>query len=188
MSITSSISTGTISCITGPMFSGKTTRFLNLLSNYPEKEVILFKPSIDNRYKKEQICTHNGICRPALVISDEVDILTHSKNFSIIGIDEVQFFNRNLLDIINILKAEGKHIYLSGLEKDSNYETFGILESLSSISDNYSILSGTCDTCNNPSTHTFRINNVEGQVLVGEKDAYTALCKKCYDKKIHDKK
>lgn len=179
---------GILICITGPMFSGKTTKLLEILGTLDEEKTIVIKPRIDNRYKIDEVCTHSGKSIPAISLETIDDGRELFKRNDIIAIDEVQFFGEEIIEIVIEQIKNKKKIILAGLEKDYLHEKFGALEDLEEISSEYYRLTGHCQECNNRSTHTFRIQRNSSQVLVGDVKEYEALCKECYENKMNYEK
>lgn len=182
-----SITSGKLTCITGPMFSGKTSKLLELIKAN-KRDVLVIKPALDTRYHSGHICTHTGeklLATPLRSLKDGEKLLA---SYDVVAIDEVQFFGMEVKQTLLELKKQGKEIILSGLEKDYLHSAFGVLLSLEKHSDFYIRLKGKCNSCNNESTHTFRKQVEVKQVSIGASNEYKALCEACYEKEMNYEK
>lgn len=181
---------GFIFLITGPMFSGKTTAFINILNLIKIKtdyKIQVFKPVIDTRYAKNKVINHNKI-------SIDCQNITTSSRFSeqinkdtkIVAIDEIQFLDEGIISHLEKLRDEGKIIILTGLNLDFKRESFNLMPELLSIADYIEKLSSICAVCGNPATLTQRIVNGEPAhyrdeiILIGESDYYESRCRDCH--------
>ena len=109
---------GWIECICGSMFSGKSEELLRRIKRgvIAKQKVLLFKPSIDNRYDENRVSTHNGNSYDSISIEKSSDILNFVKDtkYDIIGIDEIQFFDNDIVKIINKLADDGIRVIVAG--------------------------------------------------------------------------
>ena len=119
---------GWIECICGSMFSGKSEELLRRIKRgvIAKQKVLLFKPSIDNRYDENRVSTHNGNSYDSISIEKSSDILNFVKDtkYDIIGIDEIQFFDNDIVKIINKLADDGIRVIVAGLDMDFKAEPF----------------------------------------------------------------
>ena len=176
--------TGWVEIICGPMFSGKTEELIRRLKRALIANNILkiFKPVIDNRYSDTHIVSHNNTSIESELIHSSNEILNKSKNADVIGIDEVQFFDDDIIKIVNDLANDGKRVIIAGLDKDYLSKPFGPVSKLLSHAEFITKLNAICITCGDKAFFTKRISNEEKQLLVGEKDKYEALCRHCFNK------
>jgi thymidine kinase len=187
---------GILTTIVGPMFSGKTTELLRLMDRelIAKRSSILFKPNIDNRYSKEEVVNHNGIGRKALIACCSKDILNKvlelekTEKIENIFIDEVQFFDSGITDVIKKINDLGIDIYTCGLNQTFKGEPFPFKDGekdigyLMAISDYVISIDAVCNECGNKATKTYRKGNEEETVIVGGQDLYQARCKNCWNK------
>ena len=175
---------GNIETICGPMFSGKTEELIRRLkrSIIAKNKVIVFKPKIDNRYSDDLIVSHNNNSIQSITITDENEISEKSKNFDIIGIDEIQFFNKKIIKVCITLANQGKRVIVSGLDKDFNGIPFGIMPDILCESEYISKLNAICNICGDYAFFTRRISKDKKQILLGELDKYEANCRSCFFK------
>tara|TARA_B110000438_G_scaffold107661_1_gene105793 strand:- start:299 stop:844 length:546 start_codon:yes stop_codon:yes gene_type:complete len=176
---------GVIEVICGPMFSGKTEELLRRLkrSIIAKNKVAVFKPKIDNRYSDEFVVSHNNNSIKSITIDHSKEILELSTDISIIGIDEIQFFDTDIIKICIELANEGKRIIVSGLDKDFQGRPFGIMPNLMCEAELVTKLTAICNQCGDYAAFTKRISDSKDQVLLGETDIYEANCRGCFYKK-----
>ena len=138
---------GWIECITGSMFSGKSEELIRRLRRgiYAKQKVIVFKPAIDDRYHKEKVVSHNGNAIEAINISTAREILNHDiSHADVIGIDEVQFFDENIVSIIQQLADQGHRVIVAGLDMDFKGEPFEPMPELLALSEHVTKLQAVC--------------------------------------------
>ncbi|AXV41873.1 thymidine kinase [Staphylococcus warneri] len=177
---------GWIECITGSMFSGKSEELIRRLRRgiYAKQKVIVFKPAIDDRYHKEKVVSHNGNAIEAINISTAREILNHDiSHADVIGIDEVQFFDENIVSIIQQLADQGHRVIVAGLDMDFKGEPFEPMPELLALSEHVTKLQAVCAVCGGPSSRTQRL--IDGQpakaddpiILVGANESYEPRCR-----------
>lgn len=181
---------GWIEVICGCMFAGKTEeliRRINVLS-YARKNILVFKPKIDDRYSTTEIASHAGSKVPCIVISEAKEILNHvNYDTDVVAIDEVQFFDEDVVDISEYLADSGLRVMVAGLDKDFRGEPFGVLPDLLTRAEFVTKLTAVCAKCGAPATRTQRIINGKPAsfndpiVLVGAKEAYEPRCRHCHE-------
>lgn len=181
---------GWIEVICGCMFAGKTEeliRRINVLS-YARKNILVFKPKIDDRYSTTEIASHAGSKVPCIVISEAKEILNHvNYDTDVVAIDEVQFFDEDVVEICEYLADSGLRVMVAGLDKDFRGEPFGVLPDLLTRAEFVTKLTAVCAKCGAPATRTQRIINGKPAsfndpiVLVGAKEAYEPRCRHCHE-------
>ena len=181
---------GWIEVICGCMFAGKTEeliRRINVLS-YARKNILVFKPKIDDRYSTTEIASHAGSKVPCIVISEAKEILNHvNYDTDVVAIDEVQFFDEDVVDICEYLADSGLRVMVAGLDKDFRGEPFGVLPDLLTRAEFVTKLTAVCAKCGAPATRTQRIINGKPAsfndpiVLVGAKETYEPRCRHCHE-------
>lgn len=187
------IDSGYLELIVGPMFSGKTTKLIEIYNEKCEKfgkeKCLAINYALDKRYSNEEkIVSHDHLSIDCYSIHDLADFLDEKKtqdiilNSEYIFINEAQFFP-NLLHLILFIKtALKKHIILCGLDLDFKREKFGELMDLVPYVNKFHKLTGKCNTkeCCYPSEFSHRIVKFNNQLLIGN-DCYLPLCKQCYE-------
>lgn len=181
---------GWIEIICGCMFAGKTEeliRRINVLS-YAKKNIMVFKPKIDNRYSEGEIVSHAGARIPCVVIEDAKDVLKHiEEDTEVVAIDEVQFFDRDIIDVCEYLADKGLRVMCAGLDKDFRGEPFSVVPELLTRAEFVTKLTAVCAKCGAPATRTQRLLNGEPApfdqeiVLIGADDHYEPRCRHCHE-------
>ena len=168
---------GWIEVISGCMFAGKTEeliRRINVLS-YAKKNIIVFKPKIDNRYSDSEIVSHSGAKVPCLVVEKAQDILKKIEaDTEVVAIDEVQFFDKDIVEVCEYL------------DKDFRGESFGVMPELLTRAEFVTKLTAVCAKCGAPATRTQRLVNGKPAgfedpiVMVGADESYEPRCRHCH--------
>ena len=173
-----------IEIITGCMFSGKTEELIKRINKSASNgfKTLLFKPEIDKRYHPEFIVSHNGTAIESKVISHSKEILNHITNIEIVGIDEAQFFDNEIVDVCRHLASKNLRVILTGLNNDFNNNPFGPMPGLMAISNAITLLHASCAKCGNQAFYTFKKSNSETLIEIGKNDMYEPRCKSCYKK------
>ncbi len=173
---------GIIEIICGSMFSGKTEELIRRLkrATIAKNKVIVFKPKIDNRYSNDLVVSHNKNTIKSISINNVQDMMELSKEINIIGIDEIQFFDKKIIKVCIELANQGKRVIASGLDKDFEGKPFGIVPELLCEAEHVTKLSAICNQCGEYAYFTNRITNDKTQIVLGETDKYEANCRKCY--------
>lgn len=174
--------TGWIEVIAGCMFSGKTEELIRRLrrAKIARQNVMIFKPKIDNRYSTNEIVSHSEQSLPSVIVESANDILNLSGHAQVIGIDEAQFFDNELVDVCNTLAGNGKRIIIAGLDQDYRGIPFEPMPQLLAIAEYITKTLAICVVCGNPADKTQRKVVSEDRVLVGAADSYEARCRKCH--------
>ena len=182
---------GWIECICGSMFSGKSEELLRRIKRgvIAKQKVLLFKPSIDNRYDENRVSTHNGNSYDSISIEKSSDILNFVKdtNYDIIGIDEIQFFDNDIVKIINKLADDGIRVIVAGLDMDFKAEPFHPMPEIMAISEMVTKLHAVCNKCGKEASRSQRLINGKPAkyddpiVVIGASEAYEARCRHCHE-------
>ena len=180
---------GWIEVISGCMFAGKTEeliRRINVLS-YAKKNIIVFKPKIDNRYSDSEIVSHSGAKVPCLVVEKAQDILKKIEaDTEVVAIDEVQFFDKDIVEVCEYLADKGIRVMVAGLDKDFRGESFGVMPELLTRAEFVTKLTAVCAKCGAPATRTQRLVNGKPAgfedpiVMVGADESYEPRCRHCH--------
>ena len=180
---------GWIEVISGCMFAGKTEeliRRINVLS-YAKKNIIVFKPKIDNSYSDSVIVSHSGAKVPCLVVEKAQDILKKIEaDTEVVAIDEVQFFDKDIVEVCEYLADKGIRVMVAGLDKDFRGESFGVMPELLTRAEFVTKLTAVCAKCGAPATRTQRLVNGKPAgfedpiVMVGADESYEPRCRHCH--------
>jgi len=174
--------TGWIEVITGCMFSGKTEELIRRLrrAQIAKQKVLIIKPAIDNRYSENNIVSHNTQSLPSVVLDNSSAIRDLAKDAQVIGIDEVQFFDGDILSICKELASDGKRVIVAGLDQDYTGKPFEPLPQFLCEAEYITKTLAICVVCGNPADRTQRTTVSKEKVLVGAADYYEARCRKCH--------
>ena len=142
--------------------------------------VIVFKPFIDSRYSTKEIVSHNNIKIESHSLKSSMEIKSYSLDFDVIGIDEAQFFDKDILKVCQQLAFNGKRVLIAGLDKDYRGLPFGSMPQLMCEADYLDKLRAICVKCSRAASFTKRISKEVDQVVIGELDKYEARCRKCF--------
>jgi thymidine kinase len=181
---------GQIELICGSMFSGKTEELIRRLRRalIAKQQVQVFKPIIDNRYHVERVTSHNGLDFDAQPVPTAQDILAAlDPETTVVAIDEVQFFDQDVIDVCEQLAEAGKRVICAGLDMDFRGVPFGPIPNLLARAELVDKLHAICVVCGEPASRTQRL--IEGQpaafddpiVLVGAAEVYEARCRQCHE-------
>lgn len=175
-----------IEVICGPMFCGKTEELIRRLRRavIAKNKVQVFKPIIDDRYVMERVHSHGGIEIDALPIDKIGDLYQFlAPGTTVIGIDEAQFFDDSIVEIVDRLSADGIRVILTGLDMDFRGIPFGVMPTLIAKAERVDKLTAICMVCGKPATRTQRIVNGKPAdmddpvVIVGADEMYEARCR-----------
>ncbi len=178
--------TGWIEVICGPMFSGKSEELIRRLrrAEIAKLKVAIFKPQIDDRYATSHIVSHSAQRLPSISVSSTAEILQNAQDAQVIGIDEAQFFDVDLVDVCQELADQGKRVIVAGLDQDYRGKPFEPIPQLLAIAEYISKTLAICVQCGNPASRTQRLSNDAERVIVGAADIYEARCRFCHQ--VHD--
>jgi thymidine kinase len=180
---------GRIELICGSMFSGKTEEMIRRLRRavIARQEVQAFKPAIDQRYHVEKVTSHNGLHFEAQPVSVARDILERiTPETDVVAIDEVQFFDEDIVEVCEALAQDGKRVICAGLDMDFRGVPFGPIPALMARAEEVDKLHAICVVCGREASRTQRL--IEGHpaafddpvVLVGASEVYEARCRQCH--------
>ena len=174
---------GRVEVICGSMFSGKTEELIRRMkrAQFARQRVEIFKPSIDTRYDVVNVVTHEGVSIPSTPVDNSASIVLLSSNCDVVGIDEAQFFDDNIVDVCNELANRGVRVIVAGLDLDYTGSPFGPMPALCAIADEVSKVHAICVKCGALAYVSHRtIRGNTNQVMLGEKEEYEPLCRECY--------
>lgn len=173
---------GWIEVICGSMFSGKTEELIRRLkrAKIANLKVEIFKPTIDTRYDETQVVSHDANAIQSTPIDNSQKILLLAEGVDVVGIDEAQFFDDEIMHVCEILALRGTRVICAGLDMDYLGKPFGQMPYLLSIADYITKLHAICVKCGNIANISYRKMNEGPQVLLGEKETYEPRCRKCY--------
>ena len=181
--INQSHASGWIEVIAGSMFSGKSEELIRRLrrARIARLKVQVFKPRIDTRYSHDHIVSHSEMRHESGVVSSAAEIIAEVRpETEVVGIDEGQFFDSELVAVVNELARRGVRVIVAGLDQDYTGKPFGPMPELLAVAEYITKTHAICVRCGQPANYSQRIVQVDGQVVVGASDAYEARCRRCF--------
>ncbi|MEN8117281.1 MAG: thymidine kinase [Bacteroidota bacterium] len=182
--INSQKKTGTIEVVAGSMFSGKTEELIRRLkrAKIAKQRVEIYKPVVDVRYSEDEVVSHDENSIRSTPVENSANILLLSGDVDVIGIDEAQFFDNGLIDVVIKLANLGIRVIVAGLDMDFKGIPFGPIPGLMAVADHVTKVHAICVRCGSIAQFSHRMSEKEQVVLLGEKDIYEPLCRSCYNK------
>jgi len=173
---------GWIEVICGSMFSGKTEELIRRLkrARIAALKTEIFKPSMDTRYDRRDIVSHDERAIPSTPIGNSQEILLFSQGMDVVGIDEAQFFDAELPFVCDQLALKGIRVIVAGLDMDFLGKPFGTMPALLAKADYITKLHAICVCCGHIASYSYRKVPAKDQLLLGEADLYEPRCRKCY--------
>jgi len=177
---------GSIEVVCGSMFSGKTDELIRRLirATIAKQKVQVFKPAIDIRYAVEKVTSHAGSDFDATPIEKSSEILSKvEKDTTVVGIDEAQFFDPEIVDVAEALASRGIRVLVAGLDMDFRGEPFGPMPIFMSMAEHVDKLHAICMVCGDEASRTQRLVNGKPAryddpvVIVGASELYEARCR-----------
>jgi thymidine kinase len=164
------------------MFSGKTEELIRRLNRarIAKQKVEIFKPAIDTRYDEEDVVSHDSNAVKSNPVQNASQILFYAEEFEVVGIDEAQFFDDELINVCNELANRGKRVIVAGLDMDFTGKPFGPIPQLMATAEYVTKVHAICIRCGNLANYSHRTTQEDKLVLLGETDAYEPLCRKCF--------
>ncbi len=181
---------GSVEVICGSMFCGKTEELIRRLrrARIAKQKVQVFKPMIDNRYNHSKVTSHSGIDVDALPVQTSEEILAAlDADTTVVGVDEVQFFDDGIVEVVEQLAEQGKRVIVTGLDMDFRGEPFGCMPQLIARAERVEKLQAICMVCGEAASRTQRL--VDGKpahynepiVVVGAQEMYEARCRQHHE-------
>ena len=177
---------GWVEVVCGSMFSGKSEELIRRVrrAQFAKQKIVVFKPKIDDRYSKESVVSHNGTTFTAIPVSSSNEMFQFiDAEVDLIAIDEVQFFDQEVVKVIQRLADEGYRVIAAGLDQDFRGEPFGQMPELMAIAEQVTKLQAVCAVCGSPASRTQRLINGKPAsyhdpvIMVGAAEAYEARCR-----------
>ena len=170
---------GRIEVITGCMFSGKTEELIKRVTQAKEEEnksVIVFKPIQDTRYLEDIVRSHSQLELPCVTVDLADEIFDELNGEEVIGIDEGQFFDPEIIGICSLLSRRGHRVIIAGLDLDSKGKPFGPIPELMAIAEEVVKKAAICTVCGAPAYRTQRTSTEEERIVIGAEDKYEPRC------------
>lgn len=174
---------GSIEVICGSMFSGKTEELIRRLkrAKFANQKVEIYKPAIDVRYSDDQVVSHDSHSIPSTPIDSPASMLLLSSDVEVVGIDEAQFFDETIVEVVQKLADRGIRVIIAGLDMDFAGKPFGPMPALMAVAEDVQKVHAICVKCGSPAQFSHRLSKSNSLVELGEKDIYEPLCRHCYN-------
>lgn len=173
---------GWIEVVVGSMFSGKTEELIRRLNRarIAKQKVEIFKPEIDKRYDDVNVVSHNENSIRSIPVQSASQILMYIEGMDVVGIDEAQFLDADLPAVCNYIANQGIRVIVAGLDMDFQGKPFGPIPALMATAEYVTKVHAICMRCGDLAHYSHRTIASEKLVVLGEKDSYEPLCRKCY--------
>ena len=174
---------GWIEVIVGSMYSGKTEELIRRLrrAQIARQRVQLFKPRIDDRYATDEIVSHSDMKMPSMVVASSKEILERvDDRTEVVGIDEGQFFDPGVVQVVNTLADRGLRVIVAGLDQDFTGRPFEPMPQILAVAEYVDKTLAICMQCGAPANRTQRLTGSTDRVVVGGAQDYEARCRRCF--------
>lgn len=175
---------GWIEVICGSMFSGKTEELIRRLrrAQIAKLSVEIFKPAADVRYGEEEIVSHNSTRIPSTPVDSSSAILLMAEGVDVVGVDEAQFFDEGIVDVINELANRGSRVIVAGLDMDFQGRPFGPMPYVMAVAEYVTKVHAICAHTGELANYSNRKSANENQFFLGEKEAYEPVSRAVFNK------
>ena len=180
---------GSIEVICGSMFSGKTEELIRRMkrAQFAKQKVEIYKPCIDVRYSEDKVVSHDAHSIPSIPIDSPQKMLEMSNDVEVVGIDEAQFFDESIVEVVQSLANRGVRVIIAGLDTDFLGKPFGPMPALMAVAEDIQKVHAICVRCGSPANHSHRLSKSDELVVLGETDIYEPLCRHCYNEAVKAK-
>ena len=174
---------GWIEVICGSMFSGKTEELIRRLrrARIARQRIEIFKPSMETRYSENEVVSHDENVMHSTAVDSAQHILRLAGDADVIGIDEAQFFDLDLVEVCDKLARTGKRVIVTGLDQDYMGRPFEPVPQLMAIAEHVTKLHAICVVCGAAANHSQRISVSEKRVMIGADESYEPRCRQCFE-------
>src|SRR5215203_7026939 len=175
---------GWVEVIAGSMFSGKSEELIRRLrrAKIARQKVQVFKPELDSRFSGNQIVSHSEMRHDSANSRSAEEILAKvDPDTEVVGIDEGQFFDNDLVNVANTLARRGVRVIIAGLDQDYLGKPWEPMPQLLAVAEYITKTRAICMVCGNPANHTQRLVQSSDRVLLGAMGTYEARCRRCFD-------
>jgi len=173
---------GWVEVICGCMFSGKTEELIRRLkrAQIAGQRVEIFKPNTDIRYDERDIVSHDASRIRSTPVEHPTNILLYASGMDVVGIDEAQFFDDGIIDVVTELARQNVRVIITGLDMDYTGKPFGPIPALLAQAEYITKLHAICMRCGEIANYSYRKAKIDDRILLGEKDVYEPRCRNCF--------
>jgi thymidine kinase len=180
---------GWLEVICGPMFSGKSEEMIRRLrrAEIAGQRIVIFKPCIEDRYDASDIVSHAGIRMRGVPVAGVAELVERARGLEVVGIDEIQFFEPEIVAAALALADAGLRVVAAGLDQDFRRQAFGVMPELLAHAEFVDKLQAVCHRCGGPATTTQRLMDgapapyAGATIVVGANEQYEARCRGCHE-------
>jgi thymidine kinase len=175
---------GWIEVISGSMFSGKTEELIRRLkrAQFAKQKVEIFKPIVDTRYHEAKVVSHDENEIRSTPVESASHIRVLAENCDVVGIDEAQFFDDEIVTVCNDLANKGIRVVIAGLDMDFKGNPFGPMPALMATAEYVTKVHAVCTRTGNLANYSFRKSDNDNLVLLGETEEYEPLSRAAFYK------
>ena len=170
------------------MFSGKTEELIRRLrrAQFANQKIEIFKPALDTRYSGADVVSHDSHSLGCTPVKFAGEMLQIPEDVQVVGIDEAQFYDATLVEVVQALANRGVRVIVAGLDTDYLGKPFGPMPALMAIAEDVQKVHAICVKCGSLANHSHRLSKNADLVLLGEKDVYEPLCRDCFNKALRE--
>ena len=175
--------TGWVEVITGSMFSGKSEELIRRIrrAQIARQRVQIFKPKLDDRFAADHIVSHSDMKMPSQVVASAREILEQVEDRTeVVGLDEGQFFDPGIVQVVNTLADRGVRVIVAGLDQDFTGRPFEPMPQILAVAEYVDKTLAICMQCGAPANRTQRLSTSTDRVVVGGASDYEARCRRCF--------
>jgi thymidine kinase len=175
---------GWIEVICGSMFSGKTEELIRRIkrAQFANQKIEIYKPVVDSRYDDQTVTSHDSNHIPSTLVTEAINIPILANDCQVVGIDEAQFFEDDIVEVCNDLANSGMRVIVAGLDMDYQGNPFGPMPALMATAEYVTKVHAICTQTGNLAQYSHRKSDQEDLVLLGEKDDYEPLSRAAFFK------
>lgn len=181
---------GWMEVICGSMFSGKTEELIRRLrrAELAQQKVAVFKPEMDQRYAQHNVVSHDSNEFAALAVKNASALLTQAIGYDVVGLDEAQFFDDEIVAVCNTLANNGVRVIIAGLDMDYKGIPFGSMPQLMATAEYVTKVHAICSRTGRLAQYSYRLDSNDDLVLLGETQEYQALSRAAFVQAMHERK
>ena len=181
---------GWIEVICGSMFSGKTEELIRRLrrAQFANQKIEIFKPAIDRRYDDQMVTSHDSNQIPSTSVPAAANIPILANDCQVVGIDEAQFFDDEIVEVCNDLANRGMRVIVAGLDMDYQGNPFGPIPALMATAEYVTKVHAICTQTGNLAHYSYRKSDQKDLVVLGEKDDYEPLSRGAFHEALSKSK